>query len=128
MSSAGHKVPIHLNSLLLIVKLPSADTPNISVDYFQDCAHNATYHVIKSFADEDPTISVVTQPDLSEIPLPKAKVKFRGYYKIARHYKFALNHVLETLGHDAVIIVEGECLGAKRAVVIYFEGLADRGA
>ncbi|CAH2056339.1 unnamed protein product, partial [Iphiclides podalirius] len=74
----------------------------------QDCAHNATFHVIKSFTEIDPTIMLVQQPDLSEIQLPRAKVKFRGYYKIARHYRFALNHVLNTLRHDAVIIVEDD--------------------
>ncbi|CAK1548811.1 unnamed protein product [Leptosia nina] len=74
----------------------------------QDCGHNATYHVIKAFTDADPTISVVQQPDLSEIPLTRAKVKFKGYYKIARHYRFALNHVFRTLGHEAVIIVEDD--------------------
>ncbi|XP_068621793.1 alpha-1,3-mannosyl-glycoprotein 2-beta-N-acetylglucosaminyltransferase [Battus philenor] len=74
----------------------------------QDCAHNATFQVIKSFTEVDPTITVVQQPDLSEIKLPRVKVKFRGYYKIARHYRFALNHVLKTLGHEAVIIVEDD--------------------
>ncbi|KAJ8707097.1 hypothetical protein PYW08_011231 [Mythimna loreyi] len=74
----------------------------------QDCGHNATYEVIKSFTVSDPSITVVKQPDLTEIVLPRVKVKFRGYYKIARHYKFALNHVFETLGHEAVIIVEDD--------------------
>ncbi|VVD02290.1 unnamed protein product [Leptidea sinapis] len=74
----------------------------------QDCGHNATYQVIKTFTDADPTINVVKQPDLSDIPLSKPKVKFKGYYKIARHYRFALNYVFNTLGHEAVIIVEDD--------------------
>ncbi|XP_075988162.1 alpha-1,3-mannosyl-glycoprotein 2-beta-N-acetylglucosaminyltransferase isoform X1 [Anticarsia gemmatalis] len=85
---------------------PNKDTFPIIVS--QDCGHNATYHVIKAFTDMDPTIKMVQQPDLKEITLPRAKVKFRGYYKIARHFKFALNHVFETLGHEAVIIVEDD--------------------
>ncbi|RVE53615.1 hypothetical protein evm_001756 [Chilo suppressalis] len=85
---------------------PSKETFPIIVS--QDCGHNATYQVIKNFVDADPSISVVQQPDLSEIPLPRVKVKFRGYYKIARHYRFALNHVFKTLGHHAVIIVEDD--------------------
>ncbi|XP_026742000.1 alpha-1,3-mannosyl-glycoprotein 2-beta-N-acetylglucosaminyltransferase [Trichoplusia ni] len=85
---------------------PSKETFPIIVS--QDCGHNATYEVIKSFTELDSSISVVRQPDLSEIALPRVKVKFRGYYKIARHYKFALNHVFETLGHEAVIIVEDD--------------------
>ncbi|XP_053621108.1 alpha-1,3-mannosyl-glycoprotein 2-beta-N-acetylglucosaminyltransferase [Plodia interpunctella] len=74
----------------------------------QDCDHNATYHVIKKFTDSDPSINVVKQPDQSVIPLPRAKVKFVGYYKIARHFKFALNYVFNTLGYEAVIIVEDD--------------------
>ncbi|GBP37236.1 Alpha-1,3-mannosyl-glycoprotein 2-beta-N-acetylglucosaminyltransferase [Eumeta japonica] len=82
-----------------------------------DCGHNETYRVISAYTKTDPTITVVRQPDLGEIELPKAKAKFRGYYNIARHYKFALHHTLVARGHEAVIIVEGEigptspCLG-----------------
>ncbi|KAJ0170294.1 hypothetical protein K1T71_014222 [Dendrolimus kikuchii] len=90
-----------------LVKLrPSKETFPIIVS--QDCGHQPTYEVIKKFTDIDPTITVVKQPDLSEIPLPSSKIKLKGYYKIARHFKFALNHVLVTLGHEAVIIVEDD--------------------
>ena len=46
-------------------------------------------------------------PDLSNIDLPWTKKKFQGYYKIARHYKWALNQIFHRLKYDAVIIVEG---------------------
>ena len=46
-------------------------------------------------------------PDLSAITLPWPQKKFVGYYKIARHYKWALNQVFHTFNHSAVIIVEG---------------------
>ncbi|XP_052743154.1 alpha-1,3-mannosyl-glycoprotein 2-beta-N-acetylglucosaminyltransferase [Bicyclus anynana] len=85
---------------------PDKDTFPIIVS--QDCGHNETYKVIRSFTDADPSITVVQQPELAEIPLPRAKVKFKGYYKIARHYRFALNHVLVALEYDAVIIVEDD--------------------
>ncbi|XP_045487347.1 alpha-1,3-mannosyl-glycoprotein 2-beta-N-acetylglucosaminyltransferase [Pieris rapae] len=74
----------------------------------QDCGHNATYQMIRSYTDSDPSISVVQQPDLSEIPLTRAKAKFKGYFKIARHYRFALNYIFRHLGHEAVIIVEDD--------------------
>lgn len=46
------------------------------------------------------------QPDQSDIfVLPKEK-KFKGYYKIARHYGWALNTTFRA-GFDYVIIVEG---------------------
>ncbi|KAI8441410.1 hypothetical protein MSG28_015021 [Choristoneura fumiferana] len=57
------------------------------VEVSQDCDHEPTYQVIESFTQDDPTITVVKQPDQSVIPLERAKVKFRGYYNIARHYK-----------------------------------------
>ncbi|CAH0717158.1 unnamed protein product, partial [Brenthis ino] len=85
---------------------PNKETFPIIVS--QDCGHNETYHVIKSYTDSDASVTVVRQPDLSEIPLPRAKIKFKGYYKIARHYKFALNHVFVDLNYDAVIIVEDD--------------------
>ncbi|XP_050359064.1 alpha-1,3-mannosyl-glycoprotein 2-beta-N-acetylglucosaminyltransferase [Nymphalis io] len=85
---------------------PNKETFPIIVS--QDCGHNETYHVIKSYTDSDPSITVVRQPNLSEIPLPRAKVKFKGYYKIARHYRFALNHVFVSMEHEAVIIVEDD--------------------
>ncbi|KAG6447244.1 hypothetical protein O3G_MSEX004817 [Manduca sexta] len=85
---------------------PNKETFPIIVS--QDCGHNATYQVIKSFTDADSSISVVRQPDLSEIPLHRSEVKYKGYFKIARHYKFALNYVFKMLGHEAVIIVEDD--------------------
>ncbi|CAG4963995.1 unnamed protein product [Colias eurytheme] len=98
---------------------PNKETFPIIVS--QDCGHNATYQVIKKYTDSDPTISVVKQPDLSEIPLARAKVKFKGYYKIARHYKFALNYIFRSLGHEAVIIVEDD-LDISPDFFEYFQG------
>ncbi|CAG9794232.1 unnamed protein product [Diatraea saccharalis] len=54
---------------------PNKETFPIVVS--QDCGHNATYQVIRSFADADPTITVVQQPDLSEIPLPRVKARLK---------------------------------------------------
>lgn len=52
----------------------------------------------------------IQHPDLSDIPLPAKEKKWQGYYKIARHYKWALNQVFRKLNHSAVIIVEGKKL------------------
>ncbi|KAG7312775.1 hypothetical protein JYU34_001152 [Plutella xylostella] len=90
----------------LVKHRPDPETFPIIVS--QDCGHNATYQVIKSFVDSDPSISVVLQPNQSDITVPKKMRSLKGYYKIARHYKFALDHVLVTLGHEAVIIVEDD--------------------
>lgn len=37
----------------------------------------------------------------------KNKIAEIGYYKIARHYKWALTQVFEEMNHEYVIIVEG---------------------
>lgn len=103
----------------LIKFRPSKETFPIIVS--QDCGHNATYQVIRSFTDADPSITVVRQPDLSEIPLERTNIKYKGYYKIARHFKFALNHVFKTLGHEAVIIVEDD-LDISPDFYEYFQG------
>ena len=47
-------------------------------------------------------------PDLSDIALPWPQRKFQGYYKIARHYKWALQQIFHKLKYEAVIVVEGE--------------------
>ncbi|XP_061715989.1 alpha-1,3-mannosyl-glycoprotein 2-beta-N-acetylglucosaminyltransferase-like [Cydia pomonella] len=74
----------------------------------QDCRHEETRQIIQSFAYVDPTISFVEQPDQSDIPGHHVVAHLKGYYKIARHYRFALNHVFRTLQHKAVIIVEDD--------------------
>lgn len=52
-------------------------------------------------------IIVSQQPDQSDIDIPPKEKKFRGYFKIARHYGWALNQVFVQLGYSTAIIVEG---------------------
>ncbi|KAH8022760.1 hypothetical protein HPB51_004997 [Rhipicephalus microplus] len=47
------------------------------------------------------------QPDQSDIPLVGKEKKFKGYYKIARHYGWALNKTFFEFNYDTVLIVEG---------------------
>lgn len=56
-----------------------------------------------SYKDE---VQLIQQPDLSEPEVPPKDKKFRGYYKISRHYNWALNTTFK-YGYDFVIIVEG---------------------
>ena len=46
-------------------------------------------NVIQSYGDE---IIYIQQPDQSDPVLPEKEKKFKGYFKIARHYGWALNH------------------------------------
>lgn len=71
-------------------------------DNLQDCNDEQTKNVIESYKEA----TFMRQPDQSDIfVLPKEK-KFKGYYKIARHYGWALNTTFKA-GFDYVIIVEG---------------------
>ena len=72
---------------------------------FQDCGHVETEKVIRSYGDQ---ITYIQQPDQSNIDIPKKERKFQGYFKIARHYGWALNQVFHELKHNQVIIVEDD--------------------
>lgn len=71
----------------------------------QDCGHAETAEVIRSYGAD---VTHLRQPDLSDPPVEPQHGKFQGYYKISRHYRWALNQVFRTLGHSAAIIVEDD--------------------
>lgn len=71
----------------------------------QDCVHAATTRVIESYADE---VRLIRQPNQSDIALVGKAKKFKGYYKIARHYVWALNETFHTYKFDTVIVVEDD--------------------
>ncbi|XP_046402951.1 alpha-1,3-mannosyl-glycoprotein 2-beta-N-acetylglucosaminyltransferase-like isoform X1 [Ischnura elegans] len=87
----------------LIRYRPSPDKFPIVVT--QDCDHKATSDVIDSYGDQ---LTHIRQPDQSDIPVPTKEKKFKGYFKIARHYGWALNYTFYELGYDTVIIVEDD--------------------
>lgn len=60
--------------------------------------------MILSYKDQ---VTLISQPDLSDIPVPPKEKKFKGYYKIARHYGWALNTTFKQ-GYEYVIIVEDD--------------------
>ena len=87
-----------------LIKLrPSAEQFPIIVS--QDCYHQPTSDVIKSYKEK---VLHIQQPDQSFIDIPPGEKKFRGYFKIARHYGWALNQVFVELGYETAIIVEGK--------------------
>lgn len=78
-------------------------------DRFQDCNHEPTRIVLERYANApDSGVSLILQPDLTDILVPPKEKKFRGYFNIARHYRFALNHTFYVLGYESVIIVEDD--------------------
>ncbi|XP_055749294.1 alpha-1,3-mannosyl-glycoprotein 2-beta-N-acetylglucosaminyltransferase-like [Salvelinus fontinalis] len=87
----------------LIQYRPSAELYPIIVS--QDCGHAETAQVIGSYGSQ---VTHISQPDLSNIRVRPEHRKFQGYYKIARHYRWALNQVFNTLSHSTVVIVEDD--------------------
>ncbi|XP_029959470.1 alpha-1,3-mannosyl-glycoprotein 2-beta-N-acetylglucosaminyltransferase a [Salarias fasciatus] len=71
----------------------------------QDCGHAETAEVIRSYGG---AVTHLRQPDLSDVAVAPQHRKFQGYYKISRHYRWALNQVFRTLGHAAAVIVEDD--------------------
>ncbi|XP_048375926.2 alpha-1,3-mannosyl-glycoprotein 2-beta-N-acetylglucosaminyltransferase b isoform X2 [Stegostoma tigrinum] len=71
----------------------------------QDCGHEETARVIASYGDQ---LVHLRQPDLSEPRVPPEHRKFRGYYKISRHYRWALNQVFRNFRYRAAVVVEDD--------------------
>ncbi|XP_077446554.1 alpha-1,3-mannosyl-glycoprotein 2-beta-N-acetylglucosaminyltransferase b [Stigmatopora argus] len=71
----------------------------------QDCGHAETAGVIGSYGNQ---VTHIKQPDLSDIRVRPEHRKFQGYYKIARHYRWALNQIFKTFSQSTVIIVEDD--------------------
>ncbi|XP_028316440.1 alpha-1,3-mannosyl-glycoprotein 2-beta-N-acetylglucosaminyltransferase b [Gouania willdenowi] len=71
----------------------------------QDCGHAETARVVASYGDQ---VTHISQPDLSDIKVRPEHRKFQGYYKIARHYRWALNQVFNTFSQSTVVIVEDD--------------------
>jgi len=73
----------------------------------QDCGHTATLDVIKKYANQNPDLSYIEQLDRTE-PW-QVKRNFLGYYKLSRHYNFALGKIFDLFpDSDGVIIVEDD--------------------
>ncbi|PIK61152.1 putative alpha-1,3-mannosyl-glycoprotein 2-beta-N-acetylglucosaminyltransferase [Apostichopus japonicus] len=88
----------------LLKNRPSKDQFPIVVS--QDCGHAETATVIEQFGDQ---ISFIKQPNLGKIQdIPSNLKKFEGYYKISRHYKWALGQVFNVLNYDSVLVVEDD--------------------
>ena len=85
---------------LLISYRPSKEQYPIIVT--QDCNHEQTRNVIQSYGDQ---IIYIQQPDQSDPVLPEKEKKFKGYFKIARHYGWALNQTFMEMGFDQVTSV-----------------------
>ncbi|XP_063908346.1 alpha-1,3-mannosyl-glycoprotein 2-beta-N-acetylglucosaminyltransferase [Zophobas morio] len=71
----------------------------------QDCNHEETTETIKRYGSQ---VSLIQQPDQSDIQVPPKEKKFKGYFKIARHYGWALNQMFFNFNFSTVIVVEDD--------------------
>lgn len=71
----------------------------------QDCGHKETAQVIENYGKR---INYIKHPDLSDIVVPGASDHLKGYFKLSRHYKWALSQVFDVMHYDSVIIVEDD--------------------
>ncbi|XP_023665630.1 alpha-1,3-mannosyl-glycoprotein 2-beta-N-acetylglucosaminyltransferase b [Paramormyrops kingsleyae] len=100
---ACNRVTVKRSLDKLIEYRPSPELYPIIVS--QDCGHAETAAVISSYGSQ---VTHLSQPDLSDIAVRPEHRKFQGYYKISRHYRWALNQVFRTLGYSTVVIVEDD--------------------
>ncbi|XP_022246568.1 alpha-1,3-mannosyl-glycoprotein 2-beta-N-acetylglucosaminyltransferase-like isoform X2 [Limulus polyphemus] len=98
-----NRITIKRNLDQLLKYRPSKEQFPIVVS--QDCGHEPTTKVIQSYGDQ---LTLIRQPDQSDIPLVGKEKKFKGYYKIARHYGWALNKTFHGFNYDTMIIVEDD--------------------
>ncbi|NXO93052.1 MGAT1 acetylglucosaminyltransferase, partial [Certhia brachydactyla] len=71
----------------------------------QDCGHAETARVISSYG---PAVAHIRHPDLGDVPVPPEHRKFQGYYRISRHYRWALSQVFRRFRYGAAIVVEDD--------------------
>ena len=89
---------------LLLKYRPS--TKQFPIIVSQDCGHQETADVIASYKNQ---VTHIKQPDLSNVQgVPGNMLSMMGYYKISRHYKWALGQAFDHLSYDTVIIVEDD--------------------
>ncbi|XP_031332822.1 alpha-1,3-mannosyl-glycoprotein 2-beta-N-acetylglucosaminyltransferase [Photinus pyralis] len=100
----------------LIQYRPNPDQFPIIVS--QDCNHAETTEVIERYGSQ---VLLIKQPDQSEIDIPPKEKKFKGYFKIARHYGWALNQTFFNFNFDVAIIVEDD-LNVAPDFFEYFSG------
>ena len=76
----------------------------------QDCNNQPTSQAILKHSDQ--IFAYIKQPDLSDITVDQKGAPIpghlRGYFKIARHFKFALEQVFMNFTFNSVIITEDD--------------------
>ncbi|KXJ29061.1 Alpha-1,3-mannosyl-glycoprotein 2-beta-N-acetylglucosaminyltransferase [Exaiptasia diaphana] len=88
--------------LLLETRPPSQTFPIV---VSQGCDHEETAKVIKTYGD---SVKYIKNSDSSDVEVPPSMIHLEGYYKLSKHYKWALTQVFDVMKYSAVIIVEDD--------------------
>ncbi|PAV81269.1 hypothetical protein WR25_08475 isoform A [Diploscapter pachys] len=99
----AHAVDQHIRKLLKY--RPSKQQFPIIVS--QDCDDQDVRNTVEGFGDEVQYIKHLSG-NKANITVPNEHRMYSAYYRIARHYKLALSHVFDQLGHSSVIITEDD--------------------
>jgi len=85
----------------------------------QDCAHKQTKSAILGLKDQ--LYDFIEQPDQGDVAeIPRNQAHMMGYYKISRHYKWALDQMFLKHKFESVIITEDD-LNIATDFFQYFE-------
>ncbi|KAH9380634.1 hypothetical protein HPB48_020903 [Haemaphysalis longicornis] len=75
----------------------------------QDGHHKETSTLLRQYQQQEHGFIFIQQPDQTELTGGmKAEFNIEGYYRIARHYKWALGQVFDRFKHTAVIVLEDD--------------------
>ncbi|CAF1263880.1 unnamed protein product, partial [Didymodactylos carnosus] len=92
----------HVDALISIRKNSELNPIIISLD----CNDTSTANVAQEFGTN--VTAIIKQPDHSKIAVSESDQHMIGYYKIARHYLYTLNHIFNELNYDVAIITEDD--------------------
>jgi alpha-1,3-mannosyl-glycoprotein beta-1,2-N-acetylglucosaminyltransferase len=106
----------HIEALLKIRKNAELNPIIVSLD----CHDHATMQIAKNFSDKIKTI--IELPDLGPLNVSAKDRGMAGYYRIARHYGYSLNHVINVLNYEAIIVTEDD-LDVSPDFLDYFQAL-----
>ena len=96
---------------------PSEEKFHIVVS--QGCGHEETSRTIAGYGKK---LKFIKQPNLSQINQPGVPNHLEGYYKLSRHYKWALAQVFDVMQYETVIVLEDD-LEVAVDFFEYFEAL-----
>ncbi|KAI3637336.1 hypothetical protein MIR68_004661 [Amoeboaphelidium protococcarum] len=109
-------LPAHIAVLVIACNRPSVSRAldsllkykpreNVAIIVSQDCGHEETSKVIKQYSDR---VLHIKQPDQSTPVTKKGHEDYVAFYKISRHYKWALSQVFDVMQFQQAIVVEDD--------------------